>query len=937
MERFVSQNQHIETITETFLQNSTFSMDSICEIITNTSDGIVITDKNGIILFCNNGAKTLFGRKVSNIKEIGYLFNFDICIIDKKIDILSYSPISVILDNNIKVRIETHYETQSGLEKHISIVGICIQDQRQLFIFFDNSTEKFSNAYLELTKTNQKLLEKINENDQLRTQAQSQAIRESLVNRISNAIRNSLEIDMILQTAVEELGKTLGTDRTMLVQNIAGEKELPISHEYTLPGQKKLRHQTINIEEDFYLQQVIETHEATSGNHIDTWDTQNQNKFKLIAPVIHHNELFGVIILIRQSRKWHTEEIDLVQSIADQISISIKNARLFEDTTSKNTKISVLNEILKAINSSLILDDVFHTIGREIKRLINFDRASIAILDEETKQIKLFARIKNTGNIEILRSGPFIAKGTAISWAIENLKPILINMDENKEFSDTITLKKSNIKTAIIIPMIHKGNVVGVFYIGSKHDKAYGDSEVEIMSQIAGQISIAVENAKLYWQTQTQALKETLINQIVTSIRKSLNVSEVLKATVKELGVSFGVNNCLFKYCIEEDKDNSLYEYVSKNTNPILTEFKNILKQIDIQKEFENNTNIIWKQSDEALNPYIKDFLNNSKIQSMLIFPIIFKDPITNTNINVGLIALGQTDLERDWQIEDISLLKVLSDQIAITINQARLFEQSQQQKTEIENTLSKLNNAHAQLVQSEKMAALGQLVAGVAHEINTPIGSINSNNDIFTKCIAKIKNNLLEEAPNINKINQLVQLLEETTNINSMACERINEIVKSLKNFARLDESELKKVDIHDGINSTLTLLRHELKGKVEIQTNFSELPQVECYPNLLNQVFMNLLINAYQSIKDKGTITITTKHIDNKIYVSISDTGTGISEDNLKKIFDPGFTTKGVGIGTGLGLSICYQILEKHKGELLVDSKVGTGSTFTIIIPVA
>jgi signal transduction histidine kinase len=316
--------------------------------------------------------------------------------------------------------------------------------------------------------------------------------------------------------------------------------------------------------------------------------------------------------------------------------------------------------------------------------------------------------------------------------------------------------------------------------------------------------------------------------------------------------------------------------------------------------------------------------------------PISFKDPLSNTTIKVGIIALSHSDINKSWSIEDTSLLNVLSDQITITINQARLFEQSQKQKEELENTLQKLKNAQAQLVQSEKMAGLGQLVAGVAHEINTPIGSINSNNTIFSKCTTKLKDTINSDSPNTARANQLLQMLEETTKFNAMACERINEIVKSLKNFARLDESELKRVDIHDGINSTLTLVRHELKDRVKIETVFAKLPKIECYPNLLNQVFMNLIVNAIQSIKEKGSVTIKTKQEVNKIHISFTDTGEGISQENLSKIFDPGYTTKGVGVGTGLGLSICYQIIEKHNGKITAESKIGEGSTFTVTIPV-
>ena len=160
--------------------------------------------------------------------------------------------------------------------------------------------------------------------------------------------------------------------------------------------------------------------------------------------------------------------------------------------------------------------------------------------------------------------------------------------------------------------------------------------------------------------------------------------------------------------------------------------------------------------------------------------------------------------------------------------------------------------------------------------------------------------------------------------------------IVRSLRNFARLDEAELKKVDLHEGIESTLTLVYHEYKNRIEIVRDFGALPEVECYPNQLNQVFLNILVNAIQAIKGTGTITIKTRASGEHVTLSFADSGDGIAPEHLNRIFDPGFTTKGVGVGTGLGLSIVYKIIQAHQGRVDVTSKVGTGTTFIITLPV-
>jgi two-component system, NtrC family, sensor kinase len=237
-----------------------------------------------------------------------------------------------------------------------------------------------------------------------------------------------------------------------------------------------------------------------------------------------------------------------------------------------------------------------------------------------------------------------------------------------------------------------------------------------------------------------------------------------------------------------------------------------------------------------------------------------------------------------------------------------------------------------SQLIQSEKMAALGLLVAGVAHEINTPMGAIHSNNDVMTRAVGKVRK-LLEPAPD-KEVRRLLDILGEICRNNEIATERIMNIVRSLKNFARLDEAERKKVNIHEGIESTLSLLRHQLKNRIRIVKCFGDIPEIECYPNELNQVFMNILVNAAQAIKHRGEITVKTWREGDRVKIAISDTGVGIPPENLSKVFDPGFTTKGVGLGTGLGLSLCYKIVQDHRGTIEAESSK-QGTTFTISIP--
>jgi len=276
---------------------------------------------------------------------------------------------------------------------------------------------------------------------------------------------------------------------------------------------------------------------------------------------------------------------------------------------------------------------------------------------------------------------------------------------------------------------------------------------------------------------------------------------------------------------------------------------------------------------------------------------------------------------------------RLLIQRICRDITERRkLREQLKQANEELEQRVTErtaqLQNKQAQLIQAEKMAALGSLVAGVAHEINTPLGALRSNLDLFERSMKKIHDILdkdtvpteLREDPQLEKLFSGIDKLNE---INDEATVRIIKIVDSLRRFARLDQAEKDTVDIHEGIENTLTLVHHKIKGRIEVERDFAELPAIECYPNQLNQVFMNILVNASQAIEDKGTITIKTSLKQERVVIEISDTGSGIPEDIRSRIFDPGFTTKGAGVGTGLGLAIVHQIIEDHSGSVEVDAR--------------
>jgi len=305
----------------------------------------------------------------------------------------------------------------------------------------------------------------------------------------------------------------------------------------------------------------------------------------------------------------------------------------------------------------------------------------------------------------------------------------------------------------------------------------------------------------------------------------------------------------------------------------------------------------------------------------------------TSKNLERQSNALRQLNLELEDRVEERTAELAEANDGLETTN-AQLAESY----GKLDSAHTQLQETQSQLVQSEKMAALGHLVAGIAHEINNPVGAVNSAADVSNRAIHKIKETLgashtLDDIQDNKPFRRVLKILEDNNQVIATASHRITKLVMGLKNFARLDEAEFQKSDIHEGIDSTLTLVQHELKNRISVNKQYGDIPQIYCYPNQLNQVFMNLLVNAARAIEDQGMIQIKTSADKTAVYIEIADTGRGIPSENLNRIFEPGFTTKGAGVGTGLGLSISYNIIQKHGGKIEVESAVGKGTTFVVI----
>lgn len=503
---------------------------------------------------------------------------------------------------------------------------------------------------------------------------------------------------------------------------------------------------------------------------------------------------------------------------------------------------------------------------------------------------------------------------------------------------------------------------------------------------------------------QQQAQRELLLNRLSCAIRNSLELNTILETTAQEIREMLQIDRCQFAW-YHHHPIRDYWEVVNEARHPELPDRTgrypaDIIGPLTAQLL---NLEILKVDDVETVSePSFKKFIQALGCKSVLSLPM------QTPSGTIGAINCIHSSEARPWTESEIELLKAVQDQLFIAIKQADLYaargratEQAQEQAMRLEHTLYELQRTQAQLIQVEKMSSLGQLVAGVAHEINNPVNFIYGNliyaqeyyQDLLNlvqlyRCAYPHPTQSIKDRIDAIDLDFLITDFAHLQDSMKVGAERIREIVRSLRTFSRLDESESKEVDIHTGIDSTLMILQNRFKGKsgslgMTLIKEYGDLPLVECYAGQLNQVFMNILTNALDALEEQvsgkkisiagsdsqiprpsPTITISTGVLDvdemcswspatgnsptkhrglkasakpSHIFIRIADNGPGMTEKTQQQLFNPFFTTKPVGRGTGLGLAISYQIVvEKHGGKLRCNSSPGQGSEFVVEIPI-
>ncbi len=660
----------------------------------------------------------------------------------------------------------------------------------------------------------------------------------------------------------------------------------------------------------------------------------------------------------------------------------LEKRTITQDLLSKYKEITLLFKISERIAETLDVTEITNLVLSEAQQLLPSDGGSLLLLHETTNTLESVASF-NSDQRQDVQQLLKLGKGLIGQIVASGRGEIVNNVLADPRYVD----EAQRYNTLMCVPLKTKDRLIGAIALHRLRLHPYRSEDFKLLTTLAAHaasvISVLINEKQLQESRQNE-----LIFELSSQIRDSLDLSETLKTAVLKIQSVLRLDRCFLlwhRLPIDMSAPESLvaqrpaYEHlaiVNETKNPVLPSMTGTYALEDLGSDLLNeihHQNIVKIEDASHLNdPLLQKFLQSHSCVSLLACPIL-------TRVGqVGLLCCSSSQ-PRSWEAEEIRLLQSVTNQLIIAIDQAELYEQrcnaaqlAEEKAQALEKALSDLKKVQIQLVQTEKMSSLGQMVAGIAHEINNPVSFIHGNlshlqdnvKDLLylVECYQKeMREPTAAIAGAIADVNfdflhqDLPKLLDSMT----IGTHRIREIVLSLRTFAQLDQAEFNTVNIHEGLDSALLLLNHRFYVRKQAQDlstqnqeknnqpeitlikNYGELPLVNCYANQLNQVFTHLISNALDALelseKSPRTLTVTTALDRDQAIIRIADNGPGMSEEVRQKIFDPFFTTKDVGKGTGLGLSISYQIItECHRGCLSCYTALDQGSEFVIKIPI-